>query len=245
MTSVEAHAGFRPGTAVLRTVTRPVLSNGWWVWGIAVVATVAIPLVVDRFGGQPLSVFATAIQGPRWYLFVLVLIIVAAGFGPSVALGLTRREFVRQIGTAGVVAGAAYGVVAGLVQTAEHAFHAAQGWGHESVFGMRPMPAGPWLLVTVDHMVALCTFALAGLAVGATYYRWGGWLGTLALPLTVGPVLTVPGLLAHVEPVELGNGLDALPYPAGLALSLALAAALWGIAFIALRGASVRPTSQD
>ena len=232
----------RPERAIYRIMTRVAARQGIWVWAIAIAVTATIPLVVDHYGGEPMSVFSTAVQGPRWYLFVTILVVTAASIGPSVAQGMTRRAFVRELGSAGLVTGVGFGVVAGLVHVAEHALHLARGWPHISVYGGRPVPAEPWWLILLDHAVVLVVFALSGLAVAAVYYRWRGWLGTLALPLTAGPVFVVPALLDHVEPVELGTALDEIGYPFGLALSLGTAAALWAAAHLALRGAPVRPS---
>lgn len=235
--------GHRPDTVLARVVTRTALRQGTWVWAIAIAATFGISLLVGHYGGTPLSVLSTAVQGPRWYLFVMLLVIVLASIGPSVAHGMTRRSFTRQVCTGAVLAALGYGLVASLVHAAERALFLTRGWDHVAAYGRRAVPAGPWALVAVDHAVVLATFALSGVAVAAVFYRWGGWAGTLALPVTAGPVLVVPALVAHVEPVELGNAVDTVPYPAGLALALAVCAALWGLAHLALRGARVRPTT--
>lgn len=41
----------------------------------------------------------------------------------------------------------------------------------------------------------LVAVVVSGLLVGATYYRLGGWLGTLALPVTIAPLLLAPAAL--------------------------------------------------
>lgn len=237
----------RPGRdwGLFRELARVCLRNGLWVWAIVLVATFAVPFVVQHFGGTPLSIFSTSAQGPRWYLFVMLLVVTLASLRPSVAHGMTRRSFARQVTAAGLLAAVGYGLLAGVTQSVESALFDQQGWVHASTYGLRPVPDGPWALVAVDHVVVLATFAVSGVAVGAVYLRWGGWIGTLALPLTVGPALAVPGLVAHVEPIELGNALDSLAYPLGLALALAICVALALAAQLALRGARVSPSPID
>lgn len=238
-----------PVTAVIRR-HRPVFSKivtetlrlGLWLWPIVIAVTIGVPLVVDRFGGHTGSIYSGVAQGPRWFLYAVAIVAVAEGFAPHVALGMTRRTYARQHGAGLLVAAAVYGVAALVVTRLERAFFEWLGWPHETVYGRHEVLVDPWYLVLLDHAALLAVFALSGLAVGAVYYRWRGWLGTLALPLTVGPAFLAAAVLPHAEALEVAAnlGLDTLPYVAGLAIAVAVAAWFWVVTRFTLAGAAAR-----
>lgn len=213
-----------------------------WLWPIVIVISLGVPLVVDRFGGHTGSIYSGVSQGPRWFLFAMAIVVVAAGLGPHVALGLTRRSLVRQLAAGLLVVAAIYGAISLAVTLLERWFFDRLDWPLQTVYGQHPVPTEPWALVLVDHAVLLAAFALSGLAVGAVYYRWGGWLGTLALPLTVGPVLLAATVLPHVDATDTAAvlRLDTLPYLASLAIAVVVGAWFWAVARFALHGAAVR-----
>lgn len=237
-----SNTAYRPGRAVTMVVATQTLKIGAWLWAIVLAVVLGVPLVVDHFGGETGSIYSGVAQGPRWFLFVMALIVLAEGLGPHVALGLTRRSFVRQSAVGLLLPGAVFGIASAAVTFLERWFYGRLGWTLETFYGRHPIPTEPWGLVLVDHAVLLVVFALSGLAVGAVYYRWRGWIGTLALPVTVGPVFIAAAALPYVDATDLAwlLRLDRLPYPAALGVAAVIGVGFWAVARLALRGAAVR-----
>lgn len=235
-----------PAVPASRTVFTKIVTQclqlAVWLWPIVIAVTLGVPVIVDRFGGHTGSIYSGVAQGPRWFLFAMAIVVIAEGLGPHVALGMTRRTFVRQNAAGLLVVAAGYGALSFAVTYLERWFFDLLGWPLTTIYGQHPVPTEPWSLVLVDHAVLLAVFALSGLAVGAVYYRWGGWIGTLALPLTVGPVFLAATVLPHVDAADTAAllRLDGLPYVASLAIAVVVGAWFWAVARLALRGAAVR-----
>lgn len=241
-TPAPASSSSAPSRAVFSKTVTQCAWLALWLWPIVIVISLGVPLVVDRFGGHTGSIYAGVSQGPRWFLFAMGIVVVAEGLGPHVALGLPRRSFARQLAAGLLVVAAIYGVLSFAVTLLERWFFERLDWPLLTVYGQHPVPTEPWSLVLVDHAVLLAVFAVSGLAVGAVYYRCGGWIGTLALPLTVGPVLLAATVLPHVDATDTAAvlRLDSLPYLVSLAIAIAVGAWFWAVARLALHGAAVR-----
>lgn len=237
-----SNPAYRPERAVFLTVTRQTLRIGVGLWPIVLVVMLGVPMIVDHVGGQVGSIYSGVAQGPRWFMFVMGIVVVAEGLGPHIAHGLTRRTFVAQNTAGFAVVGAVFGAVSMGLALVERWFYDRLDWPAGTFYGEHPVPITPWLLVLVDHGVLLIVYALSGFAVGAVYYRWGGWIGTLTLPLTVGPVLVAAVALPHVDSTDLAwiGWPDQLPYVAGLTIAVVVAAALWAVARLVLGGARLR-----
>ncbi len=231
-----------PGRTIAAKIVTQCLRLALVLWPIVIAVTLGIPTLVDRLGGHTGSIYPGVAQAPRWFLFVIAIVLVAEGLGPHVALGMTRRSFARQHAAGLAVVAAVYGALSLAVTLLERWFFERLGWPLETVYGQRPVPTDPWPLVWVDHAVLLAVFALSGLAVGAVYYRWRGWIGTLALPFTVGPVFLAATALVHVDAADTAAvlDLDGLPYVAGLGVAVVVGGWFWGIARLALRAAAIR-----
>ncbi|NLF04289.1 MAG: hypothetical protein GX593_04710 [Actinomycetales bacterium] len=229
--------------AVARKVVTQCLWLALWLWPIVIAVTLGVPTLVHRLGGDIGGIYAGASQGPRWFLFAMAIVVVAEGFAAHLALGVTRRNFLRQLVLGFLVVAPVYGALSVAVALVERWFFEASGWVSQTVYGQPPVPTDPWYLAVLDQSVLLAVFALSGLAVGAVYLRWGGWLGTLALPLTVGPVLMAATALQHVDSGDTTSVLNAenLPYAGGLAVALAVGVWFWAVARLSLRGAVARP----
>lgn len=203
-----------------------------WFWVICAVGSVAAIAVVDRFGTVNVSIIQFVRNGPLvWFLFSLAIIVATAYLAPHVANGMTRRSFVRGA-LAAVGASAVLNTLtaAGLLLL-EGALYDRMGWQHDT----RPGPeyeAGIWEeglgVLLLDHGLATLAGGVSGLLVGIAYYRLGGWWGTLALPLTLLPILAVMFLTSWSAPFmpwhlgePLGNALGIL-----LVLGAAVAFAL-------------------
>lgn len=239
---VPTNPAYHPRRVVFRNVVWTSLYVGVWVWAIVVLIVVVVPHVIDRLGTVDFSMFGSTSAGPRWFLFVLAIILVATGIGPHVAQGQTRRTFVIQTVAGFVVVGLLFALVAVAVYAGERWLYELRGWPLQPEGGHLFTATDQWWLVLAEGALLTPLFALAGVVVGATYYRWRGWIGTLLLPVTVGlPYLAsdvvhgdwLPGVLG-VDPPSLGV--------AALVVVL-VAAGLVGLTFVALRDAPVRPVA--
>jgi len=233
----------RSHRAVARKVVTQCLWIGLWLWPVVIAVTLGVPALVHRLGGEIGGIYVGVSQGPRWFLFVMAIVVVAEGFAAHVALGVTRRTFARQLAAGFLVVAGAFGALAVVVAFVERWFFEASGWPVRPISGQPLAPIDPWYLALLDQSVLLAVFALSGLAVGAAYVRWGGWLGTLALPLTVGPVILAGTALQHLEAGDAPElaPLENLPHAGGLAVALAVGVWFWAVARLALRGAAARP----
>ncbi|MBO0919976.1 hypothetical protein J1G42_03955 [Cellulomonas sp. zg-ZUI222] len=192
-------AATRPSPTVrtARVLGAVLLSMAGIFWALAVVAVVIATLVVWRVNGSAdVSIAVYARQAATWFPFSLGIMLVGAYLRVHIASGMTRRTFVRAALLVEVAAGVGYAAVFTALVLLERAVHDALGW--ESVIteiqlADESASTGAMLLeLSVTFVVA----NLSGLLVGAVYLRFGAWVGTLTLPLTVGPLvllLYIPG----------------------------------------------------
>lgn len=161
-------------------------------WVVVIVGVVLAIAVVDRVGTVTVSVAQFIRDGPLvWFLFSTAVVVVSTYLTPHVANGMTRRSFGQGALLAGVLTGTLNGVTAAVVLLLEGALYDRMGWTHgtpgdSSEPGIWEQGAGVLLL---DHTMTGLAGSVSGLLVAIAYYRLGGWLGTLALPLTILPVL--------------------------------------------------------
>ncbi len=216
---------------------------GAWLWGIVALVAVVLTVVFDRVDRVEASTWETLDQGPRWFLFAMSIALVVGYLPAHVANGMTRRSFTVALAATAAVTTVGYAGVTTLGYVVERAVFGARGWPTD--------PRGEHLFtstdqlgaVAVENVVALAVYAASGMLVGASYYRAGAWWGTLALPLTVGPVLVAESVLrtgwvgTALEPLTGGAG---LPAWLGVLLCLLLAAALVTATHATLRAAPVR-----
>ncbi len=237
---VPTNPRYRPHGIAFRNVVRTALYIGAWVWLIVVLIITAVPHLVDHFGSVEFSMFGSTSTGPQWFLFVLGIILVAVGLGPHVAQGQTRRTFVVQTVAGFVVVGLVFALMGVAVYAWERWLYGARGWPIEPEGNHLFSSTDQWWLVLAEGALLTPLFALAGVAVGATYYRWRGWIGTALLPVTVGlPVVASDVVHGNWLPGALGVSPPPL-VAAGVVV--ALAAGLVAITYTALRGAPVRVT---
>ena len=215
---------------------------GAWLWGVVVVIAVVLAVVFDRVEQVEGSVWETLDQGPKWFLFSMAILVVAGFFPAHVANGMTRRSFTAALAVTMAVTSAAYAVVVAIGYLVERAIFVPRGWPvtvrAEHLF-TRTDQVG---LIATESLVVLLVYAASGMAVGAAYYRAGGWWGTLTLPLTVGPVFLAE---LAVGSGWIGTGLDEVlgsPRPSaglGVLVCLLLAAVLGAASLAVLRSAPV------
>jgi hypothetical protein len=230
----------RPRPATLRHVVTWLMRHhlrfvGWAV-AVLVAGVVVGTVVVERTSQVDLSIVQFGRQGFVWFPFAIAIGLATAYVPVHVAAGMTRRVMARASLLAGVLTGLTYAVVMAVALQVERAVHGALGWPHR-ITDPGPLydEASQVGLILLDLSLLFVAAQLSGLLVGAVYYRFGGWRGTFALPLTVGPIFAVPTLLTA------GWWDLALPVRALLAVVvLALCAAAYAVV---LWGARIRPVS--
>ena len=202
-----------------------------WLWLICIIGvSVAISIVAAATTTVNLSIVQFIRQGPLvWVLFSVSILVATTYLTPHVANGMTRRSFVRGGLLAAALAGLLHAATAAALVLLEGALYNRMGWDHAAQSGRDYLP-GIWELglgpLLVDHVVAATAGTVAGLLVGMAYYRLGGWWGTLALPLTVLPILGVMFLSTWSDvPFVPANMPDGATYGLGALLVLAAAGA--------------------
>jgi hypothetical protein len=162
-----------------------------WFWATVVFFAVVILAVVSRFHEVRLSGMQFAHHGALWYPFTLAIIITSGYLGVHVAAGMTRRSFARACLVAATVVSLLNAVVATLLLLVERAVYDRLGWfqgvaseGMDQAILAAGAPAH-----ALNLFVVLAAGMLSGTLVALAYYRFGGWAGTLALPLTMLPLL--------------------------------------------------------
>jgi hypothetical protein len=232
-----------PLVRTARTFLGVQLALGVWLWGIVAVVAVIITVVFDRVGRVEASTWELLDQGPRWFLFSMAIILVAGYFPAHVANGMTRRSFTAALAVAIALTAVAYAVLTAVGYAVERAVFGGRGWPTDLQSEHLFTSTDQLGAVTLENVVVLVVYAASGMLVGAAYYRVGGWWGTLALPLTVGPVLVAESLVrtswagTALEPL-----LGAVRVPAGVGAGtcLLVAAVLVAVAHLTLRSAPLR-----
>ena len=159
-----------------------------WFWAMAVVVVTGALVVISTVGEVNNSIVAFARQGAVWFPFSVLIAITAAYLPVHVAAGLTRRSLalgslIAAVGTA-VVYSAVY---CGLLLV-ERAVFGAFGWQWRILDDV-PLASTDMTTMLVSTVLLLVAANVSGLLVGISYQRLGGWWGTLALPLTAGPIV--------------------------------------------------------
>ncbi|MBO0923594.1 hypothetical protein J1G44_03750 [Cellulomonas sp. zg-ZUI199] len=167
-----------------------------WFWACSVPVVVVASILVDRLlGVDDVAVSLYTRHAAIWFPFSQGIALVGLFLRAHVAAGMTRRTFARATILVGVGTGAAYGVVLTLLAVAERGIHTALGRGWRVTDGFLADESSPLGLLLAEVVVCCVVGNVAALLVGVVYQRWGALYGTLALPLTVGPVFLVFALL--------------------------------------------------
>lgn len=206
---------------------------GVWMWAIVLPAAAIVLVVIDQVGTVNVSALQFVRNGPGIWMLFSVAIIVTTGYLPfHVANGMTRRSAVRGALLAALLGALLFAVPMSLAVLAEGAVYAALGWPHEAISSADVTPVwdrgfGPMLL---DYTLACLGGAASGLLVGTTYYRVGGWWGTLAVPVTILPAIAVTFLGGDTQ-ATIGSWVLTPPVATVVTVVLILAA---GLAFALL-----------
>jgi hypothetical protein len=201
---------YAPWLSVTRWLLRSQVAYAVGLWVTMVVATVVAVAVADAVATVEISVFQFARHGAMWSGFVLAIIIATTHLTVHVTSGLTRRDFVRATLCTGLTVALTFALLGAAGLQIERAVYEANGWGHTGVDGFDPAAGfGPALLT---YVLSFASGQVGGLLVGVAYYRLGGLVGTLALPLTLAPIYLVGiGGIATGQYVPFSLGLPVLP----------------------------------
>ncbi len=229
-----------PAVRGARLALRSQLVIWLWFWLTLVVIATGIVVVTVRVDEVEHSAWDYLSAGARWFSFAMLLFVTTGGIGPYVANGLSRRAFVRLVALDAVATAVVFGAVWTLGHALETAVFRAQGW--PTVVQDHLYTDGSQLgLVALEALLAVLVYATSGALVGATYYRGGGWWGTLTLPLTLAPVVLTEAMLTGgwIGDVAVRLGAD-LPTPARALAILLLAGLGMAAVHLVLRRAAIR-----
>lgn len=176
---------------------------------------------------------------PKWFLFVITILIAAVELPTYVAHGVTRRDVC--LASLAMLSATAFGF--GLLTLGMFGLESAtfRLIGVDGLNGALPVSSGPDALRLVGEASLLyLLWAAWGWLVGAGYYRFGAWRGTLFLAPAGLPVLI--GELA-MNGDNAGSGLASLA--PGAAAALTVAATLLALlgAFVLVRDVPIRKVS--
>lgn len=159
----------------------------WW-WAVLIVTFVAGAIGREVFGAVESSTWQWAATAPKVLMLILGGLLAATYLPQYVSYGITRRAFLLAAGVLTVVASLAGAVIFAGGYAVEVLLYDAVGWRHALDEPHLFTSAGRWYLVIPEFTVLLIAWTASGWLVGAGYYRWNWWRGTLfvipaALPL--------------------------------------------------------------
>lgn len=187
----------RPVRHTMRWLLRQHLQGLLWTTGILALVVPSATATVNHYADVDISIVQFARQAFIWFPFAMAIGTATAFLNVHVAAGATRRVLSAASLLTGVVTGLGYTLVMTAALQIERAVYGARGWTQqitESAPAFQDTSQVGWIVT--DLGLAFIAAQVAGLLVGTVYYRVGGWWGTLALPLTVGPLLVSLGLLS-------------------------------------------------
>ncbi len=241
MTAVSAPAAASPRrTPYARTLlwlVRAQVKIAGWFAGILAVLWVAVVIAVNTFGSVEMSIMQFARQGAGvWFPFSIAVSLCAAAIGPHVAVGMTRSVFARAAISTALVMAVVYGSVVTLGFAVERVVYRANGWDQAITdVSWSFVDVGDLGAVVLDATLIIAAASLSGLLVGAVYLRFGAWVGTLTLPITVGPVLVALAALSR------GVQIDGLDQGARFAIVVGIAVLLAAALFAVVRTIPIPP----
>ena len=226
-----------------RGMFRGHLFTGLWLWGVLIVTSAVALTLVNLFGEVNQSSLQYVVSGALWYPFAFSIIL-SSQLGIHIANGLTRRAFVIAAAVTAVVVGVVYAVLTATGLAIEGAVFDAFGWPHRITEDAAPLVIDESSLAMVAGWSALAytSTQLCGFLVGATYYRFGGWWGTAALPFTLLPVIVV-NLATGVSAGQWRPFDVAVDFPTSLTVVMVLGVIVATIAalYLVTRRVAVRP----
>jgi len=192
---------------------------------ILVVADVIATRAVVHFSDLGFSMWLVlAGQAAKYWIFVIGIILVAMHLRQFVVNGATRHEFLAGVAVFGLVLAVAWAVAVPLGHGIESAVLEAIGRRGTDY----PVQTAGGALREFGRQLPIslaCLVSGATIAIG--FYRWQPWIGLAVIPAGAAPAVLTDWLLGFDE----WNGVPhSVPYPAGLALSLAVTGLVaWGL----------------
>lgn len=192
---------------------------GVWFWAIYLVVVVAATYAATTFLGDGAMFFAGEGQTAAVFLFVLGILTVAQILNVHVLSGGTRRSATRGWLLAAPVLGVSFAAMTVLISLVARWIAADQ--------GAELLTLAQMLTMLAALTVACTATALAGIAVALVYRTIGGWPGTLALPVTVGPASLVLVRLGGTGSGAIGDSATTADWILGLAAIAFTAVMVW------------------
>ncbi|GIH08798.1 hypothetical protein Rhe02_68650 [Rhizocola hellebori] len=206
-----------------------------WFWAVMALFVLAIVLSFVVFGPYIENVMDASVwQGaagaaPRWFVFVIGIMLATVNLTVVIASGITRRAYFAAVFAFTLATAALFEVASLAGFGVERAGFATQG-----LTGFLPVdyPLNSWNAAasyTGEAFLALWGFMLSGWAIGLLFYRLRVWYAILLIPVGLGPIIGGGSL-----PPLIGQGARIVTLTVGLALATALG-------FLLVRSAPVRP----
>lgn len=200
-----------------------------WFWALVLPVVAIILFIVSRNVDQVTSSgVAFSHHGALWFPFSIAIILSVTYLPIHVANGMTRRSFTRAALLVNVVVGVLNAVITTLALLVEREIYDRLGWVHGGTDGSGvPVLDGGVLTYGLGLVLLFTAGQVSGSLVGISYYRLGGWVGTLALPLSLLPLGAVGllGLTRSAQWAPWGWTADIAPWGTVLAVAILLAAA--------------------
>lgn len=212
-----------------------------WFWAIVLPVIAIIIFIIGQNVDQVTSSgVAFSHHGALWFPFSIAIIMVTTYLPVHVANGMTRRSFATAALMVNVLVGVFNGTVATLALLVEREIYDSLGWIHGGNDGQGvPIFDGGVLTYGFGLVLLFTAGQIAGSLVGIIYYRYGGWIGTLALPLGLAPLGAVGlfGLGRGVQWNPWGWTADIAPWGTVAAIAVLVVAA--GVFRLLVRDVSI------
>ncbi len=165
-----------------------------WVFGvILVLGAIVLAVVAWRVGPITYAASQFVVQSILWTSFGSTIGFFASYVTPHIANGRTRGTLAQGVLMASLVTSAGYTVGFAILRIFEEWVYGQFGWTPALLEDDVSYINDPASMFLGLFLLLLATQICAYL-IGVVYYRWGGWIGTLSLPLTVSAMAVTGGL---------------------------------------------------
>jgi len=192
---------------------------------ILVVAEVIATVAVTHFKDIGFSMWLTlGGQAAKYWILVIGIILVAMHLRQFVVNGATRHEFLAGVAVFGLVLAVAWAIAIPLGHGIESAVLGAVGKRGPDY----PVATAGGLVLQFGRQLPISlAYLVSGATIAVGFYRWRAWIGLGVMLGGAVPAFLTDWLLGFNE---WGGLSHSVPYPAGLALSLAATALVaWGL----------------
>lgn len=158
----------------------------------------AVIALVARAGRHqveaPGSLWAFAVEQAPGVFTLVIAAMTISHLATHLAFGMTRRSYGAAVVLTVVAVAAVFALVVPLGYLLEGAHFRAYGWAHEVPEGLALASVASFLRTTI--------WGLAGALAAAVWYRFGGFVGVVALPLTaVFPIVSAGTWIERSAPL--------------------------------------------